>query len=61
MVALFICQDLWTDARRAVLFCTDNIVTVPGGGYINDIGDGGDGDDVNEYYGDFNENEGSLI
>ena len=41
-----------------MLFCTDNIVTVPGGGYINDIGDG---DDVNEYYGDFNENEGSLM
>ena len=43
-----------------MLFCTDNIVTVPGGGYINDIADGGDGDDVNEYY-DFNENEGSLV
>ena len=58
MVALLICQDLWTDARRAVLFCTDNIVTVPDGGYINDIGDG---DGVNEYYGDLNENEGSLM
>ena len=41
-----------------MLFCTDNIVTVPDGGYINDIGDGGD---VNEYHGDFNENEGSLM
>ena len=44
-----------------MLFCTDNIVTVPDGGYINDIGDGGDGDDVNEYHGDVNENEGSLM
>ena len=41
-----------------MLFCTDNIVTVPDGGYINDIGDG---DGVNEYYGDLNENEGSLM
>ena len=33
----------------------------PWSGYIDDIGDGGDGDYVTEYYGDFNENEGSLI